>query len=256
MSTSSQSRFSLSFGAAIGFSLFALVAQANAAINVFPVNSFAQDTDSSSGLSVGSTLTVSDSELNTLFSLEHRWTYTPSTTIYMPNPGMPGPGTPMYMPSNNSHSGYFTTGANVEFLYTSSSSQPAYLAEGASIEAASLFNSATTSYFSGNSGTTNWNTTSYVSGYIGFRIEDGDSGNYNYGWLSLTVTYPWSSYGMPQNGNGYLKVDSYAIESELNKPITAGDLGTVAVPEPTTTAALLGLGAGALALIRRRKHTR
>ncbi|MDP0498911.1 MAG: PEP-CTERM sorting domain-containing protein [Verrucomicrobiota bacterium JB022] len=233
MSIFSQSRSSLSFGAAIGFSFLALVAQANAAIEVFPVNAVAQDTLSGSSYSAGASQTVSDLDSNTLFSLRHTWRY-------------------IYGDSENSHTAYFTTGQNVRVISSSQYGAPTFLEEGASIGTGVPFYSKNDTYFAGNMEDNAWHTTSSTSGYMGFRITDVESGGYNYGWISISITYPGSRYDPALDGNGYVTINSYAIETELNKPILAGDMGVV-VPEPTTTAALLGLGAGAFVFLRRKR---
>jgi hypothetical protein len=86
-----------------------------------------------------------------------------------------------------------------------------------------------------------------ATGYIGIRIGQG---NYNYGWIQIN---PNNVSGSDVN-SGYT-IKDWAYETEFNKTILAGDTGTSAVPEPSTLA-LLALGAGGLAVMRRRKQTK
>lgn len=83
----------------------------------------------------------------------------------------------------------------------------------------------------------NWNAAGLPnSGYIGFRF--GQAGNFQYGWANVSVNADYS-----------ITLRSFAFENVPNTAIAAG-----AVPEPTTTALLLGLGAGGLAAYRARRR--
>ena len=75
-------------------------------------------------------------------------------------------------------------------------------------------------------------------GYVGLRIQTG--ANFNYGWARV-------NYNDPAN---QMTLKDFAIERTLNTPILAGD--TTSVPEPSS-ALLLALGAGGMALRRRRE---
>ena len=75
-------------------------------------------------------------------------------------------------------------------------------------------------------------------GYVGLRIQTG--ANFNYGWARV-------NYNDPAN---QMTLKDFAIERTLNTPILAGDI--TSVPEPSS-ALLLALGAGGMALRRRRE---
>ena len=75
-------------------------------------------------------------------------------------------------------------------------------------------------------------------GYVGLRIQNG--ANFNYGWA--LVNY--------DDAGNQLTLKSFALERTINTPIVAGD--ATSVPEPSS-ALLLALGAGGMALRRRRE---
>ena len=87
-----------------------------------------------------------------------------------------------------------------------------------------------------------------LSGYIGFHI--GSSlGPYNYGWIHVATSSSKLSY----------TIDSWAYESttSVSGNIAVGATTPAAVPEPTSCAlALIALGAGGLAIHRRRRQER
>jgi hypothetical protein len=80
------------------------------------------------------------------------------------------------------------------------------------------------------------------TGYIGFRFSAG-GGNYNYGWIQIN----------PNITTSYT-IKDWAYQDAVDKSINAGQIvdDPAAVPEPSTLA-LLALGAGGLAIMRRRK---
>ena len=77
-------------------------------------------------------------------------------------------------------------------------------------------------------------------GYIGLRIQTG--ANFNYGWARIDYNDPATQ----------MTLKDFAIERTLNTAILAGDTTSAPVPEPGT-ALLLALGAGGMALRRRRE---
>ncbi len=83
--------------------------------------------------------------------------------------------------------------------------------------------------------------------YVGMRLWEGDTNNsrYNYGWASITT----SADGLSATLNGI------AFESEINKPINAGDTGITAVPEPGNVVSLAALLSSAALIRKRRKAT-
>ena len=80
-----------------------------------------------------------------------------------------------------------------------------------------------------------------VTGYVGTKIDFGP-GNIHYGWLKMTVAANATS----------ITLNQIAYNDVAGEGITAGQ--TSNIPEPATSAALLGLGAAGLAAYRRRKH--
>ncbi len=86
-----------------------------------------------------------------------------------------------------------------------------------------------------------------LSGYIGFYI--GAWPSYNFGWIHVATTSSKLSY----------TIDSWAYENTTanNGNIAVGATTPAAVPEPTSCAlALIALGAGGLAVHRRRRQER
>ena len=85
--------------------------------------------------------------------------------------------------------------------------------------------------------------------YLGFTIPyAGDPLNkVNYGWFKI------DSYNA---GTHTFRVADWGYEQVPNTPIKAGDtVGAAAVPEPTSSAlALIAMGAGGLAVYRKRKQ--
>ena len=75
-------------------------------------------------------------------------------------------------------------------------------------------------------------------GYIGLRIQTG--ANFNYGWARINY----------DDAGNRMTLEDFAIERTNNLAILAGD--TTSVPEPSS-ALLLALGAGGMALRRRRE---
>ncbi len=90
--------------------------------------------------------------------------------------------------------------------------------------------------------------TSSAGGYIGIRFgADGDANKY-YGWMHIAK--------VNRTGPSF-SIDGWAKETTANLPIQVGATGPAAVPEPTSCAlALIALGAGGLAVHRRRRQER
>lgn len=76
------------------------------------------------------------------------------------------------------------------------------------------------------------------TGYVGFK----HSVSNNYGWLKFTVNADATQ----------VTLDAMAYNDIAGEAILAGQIS--AIPEPATSAVLLGLGAAGLAAYRRRKH--
>lgn len=75
-------------------------------------------------------------------------------------------------------------------------------------------------------------------GFAGFRMTDNSS-DYQYGWMQLSYT----------ENNDAVTIYDFAYETTLNQGIETG-----AIPEPSSSALLLALGAGAAGLAARRRR--
>ena len=84
-----------------------------------------------------------------------------------------------------------------------------------------------------------------VPGYIGFQFTDASGSNLYYGWAEITIDAPNTAY----------TINEWAYNSTAGGPISVGDTGVSAVPEPSALSlALIGLGAGGVLAWRRRKQ--
>ena len=110
------------------------------------------------------------------------------------------------------------------------------LAAGATIDASLPWDAGTTYFEFFDTG--NWQ--GGADAYIGLRIQNG--ANFNYGWAHVNY----------DDAGNQMTLKEFAIEQVANAPFSAGDTVGLPVPEPGT-ALLLAIGAGGMAMRRRRE---
>lgn len=168
---------------------------------------------------------------------QKRFTFDPGTGSVTPTDASIGHVGYFYA-NSNAPSGFMTYAGFSTFNETWFRPTTAFVSAGNYLDAEDDASFGTQIYFGSDQG----GPASITDGYIGLRFDvtGGDTSDAHYGWLRFSYD---DTVG--------LTLHTLAMQRTAGMGITVGDIG--AVPEPATVAVIMGLAAGAVVAMRRRR---